>query len=107
MRWHSTPMANGSGSDAIYAFVNGKFWTGNAGRNILRAPGCEDVDFSVAKNTTIKEGYAVQFRAEVFNLTNTPHFNNPSGNASGGDFGYITTAADDQRFFRLALRLSF
>ena len=37
------------------AFIRQATGFGNAGRNILTAPGFEDIDFSIAKNTAIKE----------------------------------------------------
>lgn len=80
---------------------------GNSGRNLLRGPGAVNLNAGLFRTFDVTERLKVQFRGEVFNLTNTPHFNNPNGNASSGDFGYITTAADDQRFFRVALRFSF
>jgi hypothetical protein len=67
----------------------------------------------------------VQFRAQAFNFTNTPHFANPGANvgnlilnANGtvnnlGGFTVITATTGngregiDQRVFQLALRLSF
>ena len=47
-----------------YAFTQQATGFGNAGRNILTSPGFQDVDFSIAKNTLIKERFNVQFRAE-------------------------------------------
>ncbi|MBI4904881.1 MAG: TonB-dependent receptor [Acidobacteria bacterium] len=73
---------------AFVANQRGSF--GNAGRNILRAPGFADVDFSVAKNTTIKEGYQLQFRAEVFNLFNHPNLGQPINTVNNAQFGVIT-----------------
>ncbi|MFN7923286.1 MAG: carboxypeptidase regulatory-like domain-containing protein [Bryobacteraceae bacterium] len=73
------------------AFVSnqrGQF--GNAGRNILTAPGFQDVDFAVSKNTAIKEGYSLQFRAEVFNLFNHPNFGQPVNVVNNAAFGQIT-----------------
>ena len=70
---------------------------GNAGRNIFRGPGFDNVDMSVAKVWTLKERYSAEFRAEFFNLFNTPTFALPGTNpASGatGKFGYATTTAD-------------
>ena len=49
----------------------------------------------------------LQFRAESYNFTNTAHFATPSANVSSGNFLVITSAAQDQRQFRLGLRLSF
>ncbi|MBI3683652.1 MAG: carboxypeptidase regulatory-like domain-containing protein [Acidobacteria bacterium] len=73
---------------AFVANQRGRF--GNAGRNILRAPGFENVDFSVAKNTTIREGYSVQLRAEVFNLFNHPNLGQPVNVVNNATFGQIT-----------------
>jgi hypothetical protein len=56
---------------------------GNAGRNIMTGPGLESLDFSVVKNTKvpkISEAFNVQFRLEVFNITNRANFNPPVAN---------------------------
>jgi len=55
---------------------------GNAGRRFVRGPGSVNFDFSLFKNTRLTERYTLQFRAEFFNLTNTPTFFLPPGNAS-------------------------
>ena len=60
------------------AFIRQATGFGNAGRNILTAPGFEDIDFSIAKTTTIKERASLQFRAEAFNLFNHPNFGQPT-----------------------------
>jgi hypothetical protein len=55
----------------------------------------------------------LQFRAEAFNVTNTPHFAAPSGNIASSGFGQVTSTLGlgregiDQRMFRLGLRASF
>ena len=54
----------------------------------------------------------LQFRAEAFNATNTPHFNQPNGNVNSADFGKVLStnsaiAAGRSREFRFGLRLSF
>jgi hypothetical protein len=54
---------------------------GNLGRNTLAGPGQVTVNFSLTKNTgipAISEAFRVQFRAEFFNLMNTPTFNLPN-----------------------------
>ena len=54
---------------------------GNAGRNILIAPGVTSLDFSLFKNNYIKsisERFNIQFRAEIFNILNHPNFAPPS-----------------------------
>jgi hypothetical protein len=72
---------------AFAANQRGRF--GNAGRNIIRAPGFQDVDLSISKNTTIKEGYTVQFRAEAFNLFNHPNLGQPVNVVNNAAFGTI------------------
>jgi len=47
----------------------------NVSRTIpLRGPGMTNVDFSMFKTLDLSERFKAQFRAEVFNLTNTPQF---------------------------------
>jgi hypothetical protein len=60
---------------------------GTAGRNILRGPGFEDVDFSLVKDTAAKflgEAGNVEFRAEVFNLLNHTNLALPSATVFSG-----------------------
>jgi hypothetical protein len=63
---------------------------GNSGRNILQGPGTKNIDFSVFKNFQLAESKSLQFRAEFFNLFNTPQFNNPSAVAPGPAAGSTT-----------------
>jgi hypothetical protein len=92
---------------------------GTSGLNTLRGPGLISVDFGLFREFAVKERFRIQFRAEAFNATNTPHFNNPGANVSNALFnsdgtisklnGYteISSALPDQRQLRLGLRLSF
>ncbi len=92
---------------------------GNAGLNNLRGPSFFNLDLGVFRNFAIREKIQLQFRAEAFNATNTPHFNNPGTtvssmvrNADGsirslGGYTEITSAQADERQVRFALRLSF
>jgi hypothetical protein len=81
-----------------YASLNGKSFLlppatgtfGNSGRNIFRDTGFHNLDLSVSKNFKFRERYGVQFRAEMFNITNHPNFANPWGGTSG--FGAGATA---------------
>jgi hypothetical protein len=48
---------------------------GEAGdRNVLRAPGYISLDAGLYKSFKIREGHTLQFRWEVFNVTNTQRF---------------------------------
>jgi outer membrane receptor protein involved in Fe transport len=64
---------------------------GTAGRNTLRGPILVNYDFSVFKSFALTEKKRLEFRTEFYNLTNTPHFNQPAGNFSASSFGSITS----------------
>jgi hypothetical protein len=55
---------------------------GIAGFNILRGPGTVNLDASLFRDFNVTERFRVQFRFNAFNVTNTPHFANPSANVS-------------------------
>ena len=55
---------------------------GNAGRNVCRGPNFRNMDFTVLKNTRVSDRLELQFRAEVFNLTNHPNFGPPVNTSS-------------------------
>jgi hypothetical protein len=92
---------------------------GTVGRNTLRGPGVFNLDASLFRNFKLTERFALQFRSEVFNLTNTPAFNNPGANVSSptrnadgsiinlNGYTEITSAQGTERQFRFALKLSF
>jgi hypothetical protein len=87
---------------------------GNAGRNILRGPAAFNTDFSLFKNFKVREGHSLQFRAETFNLFNTPEYNQPGASlASPATFGRslstITTIGGfaSNRQMQFALRYGF
>ena len=79
---------------------------GNSGVGVVRGPGLAQYDLSVHKFFPITERYRLEFRAEFFNLTNTPHFNSPNRSRSSGTFGEITSAQGD-RNIQFALKFSF
>lgn len=55
---------------------------GNAGRNEIVGPGLINFDFSLVKNTHIKDKFNVQFRAEFFNIFNRSNFASPIDNST-------------------------
>jgi outer membrane receptor protein involved in Fe transport len=79
---------------------------GNAGRNIVRGPGYTNEDLSLFKNFTLPKLLSLQFRAESFNLLNTPHFGNPQASRNSGTFGSINHAGDS-RIMQFALKLIY
>ena len=80
---------------------------GNVGRNTLRGPDVDVFDAALLRNFPITEGWNIQARWEVFNVTNTPEFGQPNGNITSGSVASITTLAGDPRVMQFALRVSF
>ena len=81
---------------------------GTTGRNILDGPGVANLDLSINKEFPIGETAKAEFRAEFYNFTNTPKFNNFNGNVNSGGFMSITsTVPFTDRVARIALRFEF
>ena len=86
---------------------------GTAGFNSMRGPGFVNFDMSVFRQFALGSTRTLQFRLEIFNLTNTPHFANPEGSVTASDFGIIDSTANsgregiDERLFRVGVRLGF
>lgn len=59
---------------------------GNAGRNILRADGINNVDFGILKNTRLGENQKFQIRADFYNATNTRDFGIPNATITNSGF---------------------
>lgn len=68
------------GSSALIAPPTNTF--GTAGLRMFRGPGYANVDFSVFKNTKIKERLTAQFRLESYNILNHPNLATGSGSLS-------------------------
>ena len=64
-------------------------------------------DASLFRKIAIREKTTLELRAESFNTTNTPHFNNPGNTFGTSTFGIITSAANDSRVLQLGLKLAF
>jgi carboxypeptidase family protein len=89
---------------------------GNVGRDSYVGPGLATWDFSVLKDTAIRERLSLQFRAEIFNLLNRANFNTPSlivftpptaTNLTGlsGTAGAITSTSTTSRQVQFGLKL--
>jgi hypothetical protein len=85
----------------------GVYVYGNEGRNLLHGPGLFNVDFSAVKNFPIKDRAKLQFRAEFFNVTNTPSFGNPAAAFGTGTFGTIMSTTTENRDIQFGLKLVF
>jgi Carboxypeptidase regulatory-like domain/TonB dependent receptor len=82
------------------------FSLGNSSRNPVRGPGFRTADVMLGKTFPLTEGFRLEFRAEAFNVTNTPPLGNPNGTFGTPAFGTITSAGDP-RVFEFALKLHF
>ena len=83
-----------------------QFTLGNASRNPVRGPAFRDLDAALVKHTRFTERTDAEFRAEVFNVTNTPAFAQPNGSFGSAAFGSITATTTEQRVVQFALRFS-
>ena len=98
---------------------------GTAGFNTVRGPGLTNLDVGLFREFRVRERFAIQFRAEAFNFTNTPHFALPGANVSNlqlnadnsirnlGGFTSITSTTGvgrdgiDERVFQFGAKISF
>jgi outer membrane receptor protein involved in Fe transport len=82
---------------------------GNARQYSEYGPHQRRVDLSLFKEFDTIEKTKLQFRAETFNITNTPNFSNPSGAFETASFGSVTSTAPNQtpRQIQLALKFLF
>jgi hypothetical protein len=65
---------------------------GTLGRGTLRGFGLSQVDLSLRRRFSLYEGLALDFRADAFNVFNTPNFANPTGVLTSSSFGLSTQA---------------
>jgi hypothetical protein len=89
--------------------ANGGFY-GNVGRDTLIGPGLATWDFSVLKDTRIRERLNLQFRAEIFNLLNRANFNQPNAvvftpSGVSPTAGIITSTSTTSRQVQFGLKL--
>jgi len=90
---------------------------GNARRRFFYGPGLNNWDMALLKDTAIKEGVNLEFRAELFNAFNHAQFGEPDGNFNDpqipdpktgilNGFGTIHTA-NPPRIMQLSLKMLF
>jgi hypothetical protein len=83
-----------------------QFVVGNSSRNPVRGPGLQNADLMIGKTFRMTERMKLEFRAEAFNVSNTPPLNDPNGSFGSAAFGSIT-AAGNPRVFEFAGKLHF
>ena len=83
-------------------------------RGQTNGPGYDRVDMSLFKDFRIFRESALQFRADAFNVLNTPAYGNPANNGISSKGGQITGLRNGfgantpgSRFFQFALKLHY
>ena len=106
-------LANGK---SIYEWFNtaafaqpANFTSGDLSRTYtgVRTDWTKNLDASLFKNFQVRERFRLQFRAEAFNIANTPTFGAPGTSLNGANFGVITSQANLPRRLQLALKFLF
>jgi hypothetical protein len=84
---------------------------GNSQYDMLRGPAFQDWDMSLQKNTTWREHYNVQLRADSFNIFNHPNFGTPNSAITNSNVGTITgtsgTPSYEARTVEFAIKFNF
>jgi hypothetical protein len=84
---------------------------GNMRPGVINGPAQANFDMAFAKQFPVnwfKRESNWQFRAEFFNIFNTPNFGDPDNNVSdGASFGVITTTLGNPRIVQFALKYNF
>ena len=83
------------------------FTFGNSGRHVIRAPGLKTLDGNVNRSFRIGEQRRLEFRWELYNLTNTAEFGRPNLTVNLAQGGTITTTAVPNRQMQFGMRLVF
>jgi hypothetical protein len=91
---------------------------GNSGVGIVRGPGQHNFDLAIERSFPVRESVSMRFRAECFNLTNTPQFGNPNTGlgytdptlenpSASSSFGKISSLTANPRIIQFAAKLQF
>ena len=82
---------------------------GNESRNPLYGPHAGHVDFSLFKQFPIHERATLEFRAELFNVTNTASFTGVNSQLGTSNFGTVSSLTNSYvpRSAQFALKLEF
>jgi hypothetical protein len=102
------PGVNGWFDTSAFVFP-AQYVLGNAGRNILTGPGTVSTDLGVQRSFPLPLGEAsrIEFRAEAFNLFNTPQLGQPGVTLGNANFGIITETARPNRQLQFGLKILF
>ncbi len=80
---------------------------GTSGRNILRANGLNELDFTVMKTFALTESQLFEFRTEFFNIVNHPTFAAPATAINSSTGGQVSSTLNAARIIQFALKFRF
>jgi hypothetical protein len=91
-----------------FAFIVPGEHRGSLGRSTFRKSPIDNFNAALTKQWRWggQGERSVLFRAEAYNLTNHPQFDEPQRNLSAPPFGKITNTLNDGRVLQLGLRIS-
>jgi hypothetical protein len=99
-RWFNTTAVS---APAPFTIGSAPRWVGG-----LRHGKLEAADVALMKNFQLIERVRLQFRAEAFNISNTPQYGRPNTTFGAPTFGVITgTTYTSPRNIQFSMRLSF
>ncbi len=83
---------------------------GNSGYGRVRGPAYVNADLTLSKIFSLTEDTRLQVQADAFNLTNTPHYANPSTDCcttNNSNFGKVTSTNGSPRQIQLGAHVNF
>jgi len=89
----TTALAGGQGTDV--------------GRNVMRGPAQNNIDFSVGRLFPLTESKGLEFRADLFNLLNHVNRDNPISDITSAEFGKVTSFSSSARIVQFGLKFTF
>jgi trimeric autotransporter adhesin len=82
---------------------------GNLGRYVAdcRAPGIHNMDLGISKRIEFTESKYLEIRGDFFNALNTPRFGMQNTSFGSGNFGVISSQANQSRHGQIGFRFVF
>ncbi|MBI5281560.1 MAG: hypothetical protein HY858_07765 [Candidatus Solibacter usitatus] len=94
-------------SRSRFAYLTPGTMAGSMGRGNLRKSSIWNWNAAVSRQIRLPNECVAQLRAEAFNVSNTPQFDEPQRNLSSPAFGKITNTLNDGRVLQIGFRLMF
>jgi hypothetical protein len=101
--WFNTSLVTTAGTAATPALGNAPRFIGS-----IRYDAVKDTDMALEKTFPLYREYTFQFRAEAYNLTNTPQYASPDINLGDSNFGEVTAVGTlGSRTLQFGARIEF